>query len=109
MPRRLRYTAESSPNVPDRPVPRAWSRMLAISAMLTMIWPTARSGFTDRGPPVAWRPDGSTGNLPVRPTMTSGLARSRRPGLVSDGPLFVALTNARGGMYDPASRENPLG
>src|SRR4051812_12026638 len=45
-PRRLRYTAESPPNVPDRPVPRDWSRIAAISAMLRRIWPMARIGFT---------------------------------------------------------------
>src|SRR3954467_12109114 len=45
-PRRLRNTAESPPNVPDRPVPRDWSRIAAISAMLRRIWPMARIGFT---------------------------------------------------------------
>jgi hypothetical protein len=46
MPRRLRYTAESPPNVPDRPVPRACIRIEAMSAMLSRIWPIARIGLT---------------------------------------------------------------
>src|SRR6266498_3013190 len=52
MPLRLRYTAESPPKVPDRPVPRDWRRIAAIRARLTMIWPAARNGFTNSGPPV---------------------------------------------------------
>ena len=38
----LPTTAESPPNAPDRPAPRACSRIDAISAMLTSSWPMAR-------------------------------------------------------------------
>src|SRR5690348_12828175 len=53
-PRRLRYTAESPPKVPDRPVPRFCNRMAAINATLTMIWPRPRMGFTLRGSSVRY-------------------------------------------------------
>ena len=66
----------SPPKVPDRPVPRAWSRIAIMRAMLTMIWPMANNGFTDvRTSGLEGRSDGSTGSRTGAPRRRPASAR----------------------------------